>query len=534
MKKFILVILVTLIFTISCAHSGPSGISPYAIHSYSVTEDSTLEFYEGSVDVTKITFKLIKARDKSEELFTLSNEVLITDLETLQLGKNTIEANYHETKLSVEITVLELPHVHNYCSGCNKCLDCDQCICEEEKKEHTLCLECNKCIDEDCDCLDKCSGHLEATHSLCSDCGKCISLDCPCENKCLGHDDANCSKLCSICARCIDEACTHDGKCYGHEEVKSPILFNTVSGHSYLKDEIEAAFYSRDSYNSEYHYSGFANYIPSDISKRFAIAATIIYSEYRDEYSYYIYYNHKLYNVDRIGADPDASYRGFVQFAITDLNNDGFIELLASYHLENNININYLSAFDTKSEQMVQPFGIYDEYVFFKMNGDTLAMYTSQNNNINNATTHYSDVVVNNKKYIFNQKSYHLECDTYEVDVTIDEHTINFPIIFKGVTLNYDVYTAMKYLGKTFTYTNGSSYLDGACPQFGGIKQEGEMALTVITTFVIWNGRVVEQQYRFVDNLVINNQEGTYDMTISYRFADEVITVEDVLTIQIQ
>ena len=97
----------------------------------------------------------------------------------------------------------------------------------------------------------------------------------------------------------------------------------------------------------------------------------------------------------------------------------------------------------------------------------------------------------------------------------------------------------MTYLGEAFTYTNGDTYLDGAIVYFvndeSNIVCEPWGAGDAITTFVIFNGMVIDRTYSYCEDLNYLNKEGVYDMVILYanRYQNiyEPIVIEDFLTV---
>jgi len=79
----------------------------------------------------------------------------------------------------------------------------------------------------------------------------------------------------------------------------------------------------------------------------------------------------------------------------------------------------------------------------------------------------------------------------------------------------------MTYLGKTFSYTNPTLYLDGATVIFKNGRNEifyeqwGE--LDAVADFTIETGQVIERTYKYNESLNYRFEEGTYDMVINYK-----------------
>ena len=98
MKKIlnILSILLLTIFISSCGHSGPSGINPALVSSINiVAEESTLTFNEGEFDPTLITIQVNKKNETTLKT-NVTKEMIVTNLDNLRIGDNTIEAIYNE------------------------------------------------------------------------------------------------------------------------------------------------------------------------------------------------------------------------------------------------------------------------------------------------------------------------------------------------------------------------------------------------------------------------------------------------------
>ncbi len=304
--------------------------------------------------------------------------------------------------------------------------------------------------------------------------------------------------------------------------------------------------FKTDFANSKYYYDmavegyyvSFKNYMPESYAERYNIGAFEVI-DYQGEANYYIWHDGTIYCVDHIGARHEATFRGFVQFFLSDMNMDGAFELIVSYHLDNIVEVTYLTAYDSATKKIAETRSFYEGYAFFKYDVDRWAIYTSKDNNIENATTKYSNISPNVYRYTFTQKTYHVEAKNYKVDITIDEDTINFPIYFKDLQIKFHVKTSMTWLGETFSYTNGNTYLDGAYTQFlsetDELECDGIAADAAITDFVVCTGRVIECEYVYRD--VISdyrenrNALGVYAIKVGYLFDDEEIVIEDVLKI---
>jgi len=310
--------------------------------------------------------------------------------------------------------------------------------------------------------------------------------------------------------------------------------------------DLDVEAFSIDYFASKYHddmavvFTGsIYNYMPEEYAKKYNIGAFEVRKT--DESRYYIWHDGTIYCVDHIGARANATFSGFVQFFLSDMNMDGAFEWTVSYHLESALSVTYLTSYDSATKKIAETSSLYEKYAFFKNNvySDKWGIYLSDDNAIENATEKYSDVTPNPMRYTFAQKNYHVKAKDYEVDITIDEDTINFPLFFKGLQIGFKVKTSMTWLGEMFSYENGNTYLDGAFVQFlnetDEVECEAWMAGEAITYFTIPTGRIIECEYLYRDAITEyredRNAVGVYAMKAGYRFSDEEIVVNDVLEI---
>lgn len=302
--------------------------------------------------------------------------------------------------------------------------------------------------------------------------------------------------------------------------------------------DLDVEAFKTDYLNSRFHdkaneFTGqIYNYMPEDYANQYNIGAF----EVRNEgYSYYyLWHDGEICSVS-IGANPNANFSGFVHFFLSDMNGDGYFELLASHYLDSRLKITYITAYDSETKVFASAWSIYDKVAFFKNTGDGWAIYTSEDNNIDNVTAIYSDIYKNPYTYSFAQKTYQVTASDYQADITIEEGTINFPLYFKNLILRFHVKTSLTWLGETFSYENSTTYLDGAYTEFFNetkcLTCEGIVAGDAITPFTICTGQVIENSYDFHDYSEARNAVGVYDMKISYCFSDEEFVLEDVLTV---
>ena len=308
-------------------------------------------------------------------------------------------------------------------------------------------------------------------------------------------------------------------------------------------DEFKALFDSGiyDEKVTSLEYREVYSYMPEDIVSKYDINAFEMMC-YRDgeyvESRYYILYNGNLTTANPIGSNPDNN-KGFVHFAMTDVNSDGYYELLCSYN-QNRINdrgiyfsFSYLTIVDSKSNIAICEHATYEGSVFFKPNArGELSAYTSENHKIEKAETLLMTFKPNTVKYTFKQRVIELTSENYKVEITFAEGNAHFPIRCEGIILYFDVNVKMTYLGETFTYVNSNTYLEGALPKFVSkddtLEMDGWFAGEAITTFTVKTGDIIDRNYKFLERYT-SISEGTYDMYVTYRgeevFAEDVITI---------
>lgn len=272
---------------------------------------------------------------------------------------------------------------------------------------------------------------------------------------------------------------------------------------------------------------------------------------------YYIKHNNNLYTITPFELH-NQNIHWLNHIAITDINNDGYIEILTaviSCSSKRNSALSFIQITDTKTEYSIDMTD-YDNIDYFKENENgVISVYNANKelpelNDINNgkldekyyyiANNLYDTPILNSAKYEFNEHFIKEKCDLFEVEITIDDENISFPYLFKySFNPFFKINVKMTYLGNTFQYVNGDNYLDGATISF--INENDEIlcepiaAGAVITKFIIYTGMVIKSEYRYYENLNNINKPGLYDMVISYVNKDnninESIIIKDFLNL---
>ena len=312
------------------------------------------------------------------------------------------------------------------------------------------------------------------------------------------------------------------------------ISFLPTEATSLNVDEIKTAFMNSEySHDMGVEYQGFYNYMPEEYSRKYEIDVFEVV-DHQNKSKYYLKHADNIYNIAaNYGVEKKEYFKGVVHFAITDMNCDGHFELLISWYEGNKASSSYISAFDSNTIKLVKSFIWTPDYYFFKKDEDKIAIYGSSDNFMDNATTLYSEVVTNNKQFIFKQKEFAVTSTNFKAIVTTDEETINFPLIFKDLSLEYSCNVVMTYLGETFSYEHNNGYLDGAFTDFK--KQSGRINVVpwdaddVESNFTIETGQVIDRTYYYYETLWEANSLGIYDVVVSYR--GEYVIVDNILEV---
>jgi hypothetical protein len=318
------------------------------------------------------------------------------------------------------------------------------------------------------------------------------------------------------------------------EDVKF-ISFLPSEATSLNAEEFKTHFMQSEySHDLAVEYKGFYNFMPEEYSKKYNLDVFEVI-DHANKSKYYLWHDGIIYDIAaNYGVEDDGKFKGVVHFAIVDMNRDDHFELLISWHKEDNASYSYISAFDSATNKLVKSFiWTPNNYYFFKNDKEKIAIYGSNDNYIDNATTLYSEVMANNKQFIFKQKEFAVTSTNFKAEIKIDENTINFPLIFKELSLKYSCNVVMTYIGETFSYDHNNGYLDGAFAEFK--MQSGSINVVpwdvddVESKFTVESGQVIDRTYYYYETLLETNSLGTYDMVVSYR--GEYIIIDNVLEV---
>ena len=373
---------------------------------------------------------------------------------------------------------------------------------------------------------------------------------------------------CLICGKSKQEVENNDVHIHKYEnglcdcgkimgDLSSNFTFFPSEKNDLHHKELLEAFNNIDENFESYGNYEIYNFTSVDVSEKYNL--DIFKVEYSKESLYLAKHNDKIYSISPFPLNNQNNHC-LTHVAITDINSDGYFELftsLISYsNKERGYCTSYLKVIDTYTGFDVEFFD-YDSICYFKENNDgIISIYNTIDilpaaSDINNGKfkeTYYNDATnlldtpeLNTSRYDFKERYIEEYCDLYSVKINIRDNSIYFPYLFKTTYTppTFEIDVEMTYLGETFTYTNSDTYLDGAIVYFvndeSNIVCEPWGAGDAITTFVIFNGMVIDRTYSYCEDLNYLNKEGVYDMVILYanRYQNiyEPIVIEDFLTV---
>lgn len=282
------------------------------------------------------------------------------------------------------------------------------------------------------------------------------------------------------------------------------------------------------------------NFTSEDIYNKYNLDVFEVYYE-KSSY-YFIKHKNTLYQISPFDLSHSNS-QCINHMAITDINNDGHIEILTAINSFADRKTSYyctsfIRIIDTKSKDSIK-ITDYKNVSYFKENEEGIISIYNTNgvmpvvddlhdgildkNYYDLATNLFDTPVLNTSHYEFKERNIKASCDLFEVEVTINDGSIKFPYLFKSTYYNSPYFTVnvkMTYLGETFSYTSPDGYLDGAIVSFvnneSSINCEGWGAACVVTKFIIMTGMEIERDYRYHEDLNAVNEVGIYDMVITY------------------
>lgn len=234
--------------------------------------------------------------------------------------------------------------------------------------------------------------------------------------------------------------------------------------------------------------------------------------------------------------------------AITDVNNDGYIEILIASSVLFGLNDSHANVYilDTKTDYLLGA-TCYDEVVFLKENDDkVVSFYTleegtdfykscSVNGVFNSTFSDKANVLavvpeLNTTKFSFKDTSFTASCDLFDVVVQVEDvDSSSFPYLIDGEygfhylsILAHAVKVRMTYLGEPFTYIGNTPKLPGVIPQL--VKNEKSVSASSITTLwgfmptkhTVTTGMEIDSSLRICLSGYEPYEVGVYDLILTY------------------
>ena len=301
------------------------------------------------------------------------------------------------------------------------------------------------------------------------------------------------------------------------------------------------------------------NFTSEDVYNKYKLDVFEVYYE-KSSY-YFVKHNDTLFQISPFDLSHGNS-QCINHIAITDVNNDGHIEILTAINSFADRKTSYyctsfIRIIDTRSKDSIK-ITDYKNISYFKENEEGIISIYNTNGVMpvvddlhdgildekyyDMATNLFDAPVLNTSHYEFKERKVNASCDLFDVEVTINDGSIKFPYLFKSTYYDSPYFTVnvkMTYLGETFSYTSPDGYLDGATVSFvnndSSINCEGWGATCVVTKFVIMTGMEIEKEYRYHEDLNAVNEVGIYDMVITYENDEtnlkESIVIKDFLQV---
>ncbi len=337
-----------------------------------------------------------------------------------------------------------------------------------------------------------------------------------------------------------------------------PLIFFPTEKSDLHNEELMEAYKTIESdYQSNGEYEIF-NLTEEKVSEKYNMDIFQVCNE--KDTSYLVKHNEKLHYISPFRL-TNHNAQAITNFAITDANKDGYIEIFTSIVSFNNKDKGYATSYiqilDTSTGYDVSIFD-HDNVTYFKENekgeislfnaGGVIPFVSDISNGkldekyYDLATNLLDTPIINTSKYEFKERYVEAACDLYNVKISIDDYSIKFPYLFKTTYTppRFKVTVEMTYLGETFSYVNGDGYLDGAIVDFvndtNTISAEPIPAPAVVTPFTITTGMVINCDYYYLEGLDDLNNIGLYDMVINYtnihNNINESIIIKDFLKIE--
>ena len=329
---------------------------------------------------------------------------------------------------------------------------------------------------------------------------------------------------------CFITGCASSNKDYNAIKI-----FDKVEPNSLFVEDFKEDFINSKFYNESYKEMVVECVVSEEL---FSLTNIGLFNVITDSFDLFIWHNGEIYNFNSFPFHTNNRVIEFSNFALGDLNNDNYDEFYFAYYygtpeeVEDKISFSYVFCYDLKSNKFIESTTNYDSYLFFKANGKSLYVVESSKSELTEDYKLFFEIVPNLKKFEILKNEFTVKTTLYSANVYIENDYVDFPVFFDDFCgLYFNVRVEMTYLGETFSYVNGDTYLAGATASFNNgdftIEQEPIAAGDAITKFTIFTNQVIDRTYYCYDNISNEIKLGTYDITISYKGVST--KVEDVI-----
>ena len=278
----------------------------------------------------------------------------------------------------------------------------------------------------------------------------------------------------SFLVSCAD--CQNDGECCDSSN-EEPTLekngyetFFPTEPRDDVSEELKNDILSNPAYTYT-NYTEFYNVMPEKYRKKYGIE--VFYANGRDYRTAFIIYGGKRHGISGLLFNDDKYFNGITHMAITDINSDGFVELLVAYTNSWDSFSKKVGVLDTRSNVFLISDGFSfkrdDKYVFFKpLSNGGLGVFEAPENDITLANVFFCEVKENKNIFSFTQNEYNVtSAGNYSVNVEFNYDTIHFPVLLNGITYEIKSKIVTTHLGEPYIQDVGyTSQAIGAAIHF--------------------------------------------------------------------
>lgn len=292
------------------------------------------------------------------------------------------------------------------------------------------------------------------------------------------------------------------------------------------------------------------NYLNEEISEKYDL--DIFEIQYHKNTTNRLLLKHREC-VHQLSEIPVSHIEYITNCAITDINNDGYIEILVAFvSWYGGTNTSRVAILDTKTDLLIYE-GFKDKVIYLKENNDNVvSFYTFKTSFFPNIYTINNGIMsheyferesilaltpeLNTTKFNFKETSLTASCDVFSVVVQVEDVDSAFPYLVEDKyrrILAYVIKIRMTYLGEPFTYVSNGSYVFGARPKL--VKNEKPVSASSITPLwdpmptkhTITTGMEIDSSYYIYHSSDTPYEVGVYDLILTYGIDEPGGTYEE-------